>query len=126
MSNEALIALFGTIGSFVGAIRWLMNVNYKQSVQLQNQKREQTQKSIDELKAITDDLKKEIKTIQVELKEASTGFKNNQLGFNRITDNLKDYIDENKKRFSRIETEIIRISDETTLYRTKQSEKKKN
>ncbi len=126
MSNEALIALFGTIGSFVGAIRWLMQVNYKQSVQLQNQKREQTQKAIEELKTITDELKKEIKIIQAELKEASGGFKNNQLGFNRISDSLKEYIDENKKRFSRIETEIIRISDETTLYRTKQTEKKRN
>lgn len=126
MSNEALIALFGTIGSFIGAIRWLMQVNYKQSVQLQTQKREQTQRAIDELREITSDLKKEIKIIQADLKEASNGYKNNQMGFNRISESLKEYIKDNEEKFSRMETEIIRISDETTLYRTKQAEKKRN
>lgn len=126
MNNEALIAMFGFLTLMGGIIKLLMGYNYKLQMKLQNQKRENTQKSIEELKLVMDDFKKELNAVKIEMRETNSGFKSTQNSFGKISNALTAYIETNNQRFDKIQTEIVELSKNVTMYRTKKNENKRD
>lgn len=112
---EALAATATVLGALAGIIKWLLGEYFKKAEALEETKKQLTDRSIENLKEIVDEHKKELKTLGAKLKEATTTLQVHNSKLEDFEDTLLDYIEQTKVRIEKLESQIIKLGTDLIL-----------
>lgn len=112
---EALAATATVLGALAGIIKWLLGEYFKKAEALEETKKQLTDRSIENLKEIVDEHKKELKTLGTKLKEATTTLQVHNSKLEDFEDTLLDYIEQTKVRIEKLESQIIKLGTDLIL-----------
>lgn len=112
---EALAATATVLGALAGIIKWLLGEYFKKAEALEETKKQLTDRSIENLKEIVDEHKKELKTLGNKLKEATTTLQVHNSKLEDFEDTLLDYIEQTKVRIEKLESQIIKLGTDLIL-----------
>lgn len=130
MQDLGWVAL--VVGTLAAVIRWLLQVWFKQSAELEKLRSSVISGSIDKLDDIVTDHKKSINTLDQDVRVLKDEIKKfvhqnakSTEEWARFSEKLDRYIAENQERTATIETEIHRITKDLVLVKGKIIEKNK-
>jgi predicted nucleic acid-binding Zn-ribbon protein len=116
LSTELWIALltFGTAA--VGAIRWLIYVYWKQAEKIEDLRSQNEKRVIIELKTALEELRKEMRQLQAEIKIVANKLLQTQGALEKSSESTRNlaglvntYIDTSNKRFDQFQSKIIEL-----------------
>lgn len=130
MQETASVAII--IATLGAVIRWLLQVWFKQSKEIENLRSSVIDGSIARLDSVVTDHKKSINVLDFDIKNLKTEItkllsSNAKLGesWTEVSQKLDRYIEDNQKRFDTIETEVKQITKDLVLVKGKIIERNK-
>lgn len=112
---EAFGGVAAVLGLLGGIIKLLLDKYFKQAEELEHTKKTLAEKSINELKILLDQHKVELHKMREELSLNTKSIAKADRDLQKFTEDLRSYIDESNTRIQRIETSMIKLSDELLL-----------
>jgi hypothetical protein len=124
MDVTLIVSLIGLLTTLVGGGRWLLEVWFRKSENLEHLKHENHQLKITSLRAEADHIRKEfdqfkkdfngeLEKLRIEmaafrddLKRVVGKYTENQQSSKKVLEELQGYIHKNEKRFERVETQV--------------------
>ena len=112
MSTELIVSIVGFLTTVTGSIRWLLGYWFKKTAETEKLKQRIYDDAIDRLNDSIKELREEFKGLRLDMEGFRTDLKrvsgkyqeNQQQGF-KVLNALEKYMQDNEKRFKKIEEE---------------------
>lgn len=106
---EAFAGVASVVGVLAGLIRWLLQEYFKKAAELEDVKKAHTARLLQELEVTVDEHRKEIRSLGIKIESSTKAITDSDKKLQTLTEDLRKFLVNTEEKFSRIETDVIKI-----------------
>lgn len=115
---EVVASALGIIAALVAAIRWLMKINFKQSKEILQTKKDLYSERFEGLKKVTNELEASLKDTKLKLDKVMETLNRTRLEVENTKDKMSEYVETTEKKMSLFQSTVVQLSKDLILIKS--------